>query len=94
MYEFEVDGKRVAVDLWRLYDGSSDKPTDCELYAPPAALTSASLMTRILNATAVVAAKAGADEIPLPCPSEMQLEKPEFPIVGREFAFAWMRKQL
>ena len=93
VYEFEVDGERVVVDFWRLFDGSYT-PTDCELYAPPAALTSASFLTRILNATAVLAAKAGADEIPLPCPSEMQLEKPEFPIVGREFAFAWMRKQL
>ena len=94
VYEFEVDGERVVADLWRLYDGDSDKPTDCELYAPPAALTSPSLLTRILDVTAVLAAKAGADEIPLPCPSEMQLENPQFRIIEREFAFAWMRKQL
>jgi hypothetical protein len=41
-----------------------------------------------------LAAKAGADEIPLPIPSDMELVKPEFPVIGREFAFAWMRKQL
>jgi len=94
VYEFEVDGERVAVDFWRLYEDGEDKPTDCELYAPPAALTSASFLTRILNVTAVLAAKAGADEIPLPCPCDMQLENPEFKVTGREFAFAWMRKQL
>jgi RNA polymerase sigma factor (sigma-70 family) len=94
VYEFEVDGQRVAADFWRLYDGSTDKPEECDLYAPPAALTSASFLTRILDVSAVLAARAGADEIPLPCPSDMQLENPQFRIIEREFAFAWMRKQL
>lgn len=94
VYEFHVDGLRVVADFWRLYALSPQTPIDCELYVPPSALSSPQCLTRILNETAVLASQIGAETIPLPCPSGVQLESPQFRIDKREFAFAWMRKRL
>lgn len=94
VYEIHANGERAVVDLWRLYDMSPDRPIDCEIYAPPSALTSSGLMTEILNAAAILASEAGATDIPLPCPPGIDLGGFLFPITKREFAYAWMRKGL
>jgi hypothetical protein len=91
-YEFTVDGHRVVADLWRLWEPGQTTPIDCELFAPPEALTSPELMSRILRETALVAGEAGAEVIPLPCPSDLLLNDSLITVTKREFASAWMRK--
>ena len=82
----------MVADLWRLYEMSPRAPIDCELYAPPKVLKAPELLAKILRVTARLAAKDGASEIPLPCPSNMIVE--DKLVTKREFAFAWFRKRL
>jgi hypothetical protein len=49
-------------------------------------------MAKILRVVARLAAKDGASEIPLPCPSNMAIQ--DTLVIQREFAFAWFRKSL
>jgi RNA polymerase sigma factor (sigma-70 family) len=94
VYEFQVDGHRVVADFWRCWEPGHEAPIGCELFTPPEALKSPTLMSKILRETAFLAGKAGAGEIPLPCPCDVPLDESLVNVVRREFAFAWMRKEL
>ena len=92
--EFEVDGHRVVADFWRMWEPGYDVPTECQVFAPPEALNSTPLMSKILREVAFLAAEAGVEEVSLPCPSDLELDTSVVDVVNREFCFAWMRKQL
>lgn len=94
VHEFQVEGRRVVADFWRLWEPGQERPVDCELFAPPEALSSPELMSRILAATAALAGELGAEEIPLPIPVDMAVDPALVAFTRREFAYAWMRKRL
>lgn len=94
VHEFTVGGHRVIADFWRLWEPGQDVPIDCELFAPPEALTSPELMNKILRQTAFLAGELGAEEIPLPVPCDMPIDPDLVTVNRREFSFAWMRKVL
>ncbi len=92
--------KRAIVELWRYRPGLDNAPVPpnspnrSELYVEPAALTSSELMSEILAESAAVAGELGAETVELPCPGDVALDKTVVDVIGREFAFAWMRKRL
>ena len=94
VHESAVDGHRVVADFWRLWEPGHTAPIACELLAPPEALQSPALMSKILRAAAFLAGEAGAKEIPLPCPSDMPVDESMVTVADRGFKFAWMRKEL
>jgi hypothetical protein len=69
-------------------------PNRAELYVPPDVLQSAPVMTEILAECAALADELGAQQIDLPCPSDMIPDPAGLDILDREFAFAWLRKRL
>ncbi len=95
-------GHRAILELWHDEDpdataGSSvaePVPNRSALYAQPEVLDSPTLMSRLLGASAALAGEAGAERINLPCPSSIELESAHVNVIGRTFAFAWMRKEL
>ena len=48
----------------------------------------------ILAESGAIAGELGAQAIQLPCPSEVRLATAQPEVLDREFAFAWLRKQL
>jgi len=93
-HEFSVDGNLVIADFWRLWEPGQQVPINCELFAPPRALHSSALMTKILNATAKIAASLGAEELGLPYPSALPLDDAPVWMGQREFEWAWLRKRI
>ena len=91
-HEFFVGGHRVIADFWRLWKPGQQVPISCELFAPPQALKSQVLMTKILKATATIAASLGAKDLELPYPSALSLDSSPNWLDKREFEWAWMRK--
>jgi hypothetical protein len=89
-----IDGHRVIVDFWRLWEPGQQAPINCELFAPPTALHSPALMMKILTATATIAASLGVEELGLPYPSALPLEAPPAWVGQREFEWAWLRKRV
>ena len=91
---------RAVLELWRYEEGRDDlpvpenPPNKTEVYVEPSALSSPETMSEILAACAVLAAEAGAEQITLPCPSNMALEEKKLDIIERQFRFAWLRKKL
>ncbi len=84
---------RAVVELWRS-SPEADTPDKTELYATPEAMASPEKMSRILAECAAVAADAGAGQIMLSCPSEIDPDAKMLEIIDRGFAFAWLRKRL
>jgi len=95
--------QRAVLGLWS-YDPNSDKhyalsvpqhtPDHSELYAEPQALASSSTMSILIDECASLAGEFGAKEISFPCPSDIELDTSQVNVLDREFAFAWMRKEL
>ncbi|HET6426985.1 MAG TPA: sigma-70 family RNA polymerase sigma factor [Phycisphaerae bacterium] len=91
--------RRAVLELWRYERGRDDLPipehvpNKSELYVQPEALSSPELMTEILVECAALARETGAEQIPLPCPSDVDVGAP-LDVVERQFAFAWLRKRL
>ena len=54
----------------------------------------AAWLTEILTECASLAGELGAEQIELPCPSEIALDTDKLDIIDRQFAFAWLRKRL
>ena len=96
MAELSWPEHRAILELWRLDDKPvpENPPDKSELYVEPDALTSPEKMTEILAECAALAAEAGAEQIPLPCPSEIEPAEGAVDVIDRQFAFAWLRKQL
>jgi len=69
-------------------------PNSSELFVAAEALESTAMMGEILTECAAVAGELGAEEIALPCPSNLDLAPGKLEILGRRFAFAWLRKRL
>jgi len=95
------DSHRAVLELWCHDPGSiydlpvpEHAPTHSELYAEPQALSSPSQMSIILSKCASLAGELGAREIPLPCPSDLDVDPSQLDAISRDFAFAWMRKRL
>ena len=98
--ELTWPGKRAILELWRYEKGRDDlsvpenPPNKSELYVEPAALTLAEAFTDILAECAALAGEAGAQDIQLPCPSEIELPAGRLEVLDRQFAFPWLRKRL
>ncbi len=92
MQEFIIDGHRVIADFWRLWEPEQQAPINC-VFAPPKALHSPTLMTKILKATATIAASLGAGELGLPYPSALPLAGSPAWVKGRKFEWAWVREK-
>ena len=69
-------------------------PNKTELYTTFETATSASMMNTVLAECAALAAETGAEQIQLPCPSELALDTSKLDVIDRQFAFAWLRKRL
>ncbi len=89
--------KRAIVDLWR-HDPDGPVPENppnlSELFVQPGTLASPEQMSEILVECAALAGELDAEQIKLPCPSEMALDDDRLDVLDREFAFAWLRKRL
>ena len=89
--------RRAVLELWRFEGGRDDwpipenPPNGSELYVQPEAFTSAEAMSETLAECAMLAGEAGAEEMPLPCPSEIALDASKVEATDRHFAFAWLR---
>jgi hypothetical protein len=101
MAEIAGGGRRALFELWRFDPRTGenscvpDNVPDCtELYAEPALLTSSAELSALLEQCASIAAEAGAKEIPLPCPSDLELDSRRLEILERRWAYAWFRKPL
>ena len=102
--ELGRDGRCAIVELWRVAERQAGRtyalpvpenpPTNSELYVEPDVLESSSMMSLVLRECASLAGVVGAEEIRLPCPSEMAVDTSLVDALDREFAFAWMRKDL
>ena len=94
--------KRAIVELWHFRPGEKPEhlpvpeypPNRSELFVEPAALTTPAAMSEILAECAVIAGELGAEEIQLPCPSEVEPDADKLDVIDRQFAFAWLRKRL
>jgi len=92
---------RAVVELWHFRADKVDHlpvpdnpPNRSELFVQPDALASPSAMSEILAECASLAAELGAEQIQLPCPSEIDLDTDKLDVIDRRFAFAWLRKRL
>ena len=91
---------RVILEHWHYVPGQQNAPVPpnppnrCELFVPAEALESTAMMNEILLECAAVAGELGAAEIPLPCPSTLELTSDVLEVLDRQFAFAWLRKRL
>jgi hypothetical protein len=104
LIELSGQGRRALLALWRIAEKQAGKvyslpvpenpPTNSELYVEPDILESSPDMSAILRECAALAGEAGAEEIRLPCPSTTSLDTSKVKVQGRQFAFAWMRKEL
>jgi len=105
--EFDVMGHRCVLELaGPLRSESVDStvelrmpvpeypPESADLFVAPDALKSPEAMSAILRECAFFAGSLGAEEINLPCPSEIELDASLVDVVTREFGFAWMRKRV
>jgi len=105
--EFEVMGNRCVLELaGPVRSGSIDStaelrmpvpeypPEHADLFVAPEALRLPQAMSAILRECALHAGSLGADEINLPCPSEIDVDRSVVDVVSREFGFAWMRKMI
>ena len=99
--ELRWPDKRAIVELWRHNpDGlvnlpvPENAPDKSELAVQPGAMNSPEVMTDILVECAALAGRLGAQEIQLPCPSEIELDTDRLDVIQRKFAFAWLRKRL
>jgi len=92
--EIEWEGHRAILELWRDDDQPIPEhtPERSELYATPEVLESPDLMSDLFAVCAHLAAEAGAEQIPLPCPSPIELDAARIDISERAFRFAWFRK--
>ena len=94
--------KRAIVELWHFRSGQKPEhlpvpdypPNRSELFVEPAALTTPAAMSEILAECAAIAGELGAEEIQLPCPSEVEPDADKLDVIDRQFAFAWLRKRL
>jgi hypothetical protein len=88
--------QRALLELWRLDDlpVPENPPTKSEVFAEPKALTSAKAMGTILAECSKLAGETGAEQIALPCPSDVPLDQSGLDVLDRQFAFAWLRKPL
>jgi hypothetical protein len=92
--------RRAIVELWHYVPGRQNAsvppnpPNKSELFVPAAALNSTAFMSEILAECAAVAGELGAEEIALPCPSNLDLAPGKLEVIERRFAFAWLRKRL
>ncbi len=93
---------RAIVEFWRLEPNPQNDnppvppniPTKSELFVTPQSLNSTEIMNDILEECTQLAGEAGAEVIQLPCPSNIRLDPEKVDVIGREFAFAWLRKTL
>ena len=90
---------RAVLELWRFEGGDSrpvpqNPPNKSELFVEPKALSSSKIMSDLLAECTAQAGEVGAKEIQLPSPSDLALDEEKLSVVKREFAFAWLRKQL
>jgi GNAT superfamily N-acetyltransferase len=99
--EFTVADTRAIVELWcNNPDGlqnlpvPENPPNKSELFVEPRVLSSCGLVTEALEKCLSLAAELGAEQIQLPCPSDIQPNTDRLDIAEREFAFAWLRKGL
>lgn len=98
--ELRWSDHRAIIELWHYTPGQDNAPVPpnppnrSELFVPPAALESATMMSEILAECAAVAGELGADQIELACPSSLDLDARKIEVLDRHFAFAWLRKRL
>ena len=97
--EFTLRGKRAMLELWRYEQrqtapSSPGIPNHSELYAEPELFVDPEMMNTLLANCAAVAREAGASEIQLPIPCEMEVDNSKIELKNRTFAYAWMRKRL
>ena len=99
--ELSPSGHRAVLELWRYEPGNAPDPpippgtpNRTELYAEPDVLASAEAMSEVLRNCAAIAAKHGATQIELPCPSDIEVDAGSLGVLERRFAYAWMRKPL
>jgi len=93
--------RRAVVEFWRLepqgprrHPVPENAPDSTELFVPPEALTSSEAMTEILVECAAAAGQLVAEQIRLSCPSDVAVDSDALQITSRQFAFAWLRKEL
>lgn len=100
--EFVVSGERAVLELFGPEDQARNMvlpapehaPASADVFASPNALKSPELMSEILRQCAYLAGEAGAQQIGLPCPSDIELDPAMVDVISREFRYAWMRKKL
>jgi hypothetical protein len=99
--EITWEEHRALLELWTddpETDGSlppsESVPENSELYASLEVLTSTAMMSTLLGECSRLAAEAGAERIPLPCPSNLDLDSAVLDILDRRFRLAWFRKLL
>jgi len=98
--ELRWPDRRAVVELWRFNPEKLENlpvpeypPDKCELFVQPEALESSAAMSEILTQCGALAGELGAEQIELPCPSEIELDREKLEVLDRRFAFAWLRKR-
>jgi hypothetical protein len=96
--EFSTPHGRALLELWRAEPAAKSDPpvppnvpNQAALNVDPDILRSADAIGLILAECVGVAAELGAQAIPLPCPSDIQLDEPTLDVLERTFRYAWLR---
>jgi hypothetical protein len=101
--ELSWDDRRAILELWgcEFVDGKwidipvpDQPPRNTELYVEPDVLKSSPDLSRLLQECSRLAGRAGAERIPLPCPSSLVLDGEWLDVEERRFAYSWFRKRL
>ncbi len=98
IHEIAWEENRALLELW--WDDEESpapspwSPNNAELYVTPAVMKSVPQFSALLRECACLAAEVGAQEILLPCPSDLVPDSEYVTVENREFAFAWFRKDL
>ena len=102
LVEIRWPDRRAILELWRFEDARAaghppvppNVPNRAELYVSAECLDDARAVNEVLAEGAALAADAGADEIPLPVPCDVEIDPDRVVARDREFRFAWFRKRL
>jgi hypothetical protein len=71
-----------------------NKPVRCHLFVDAGALKLPERMSRVLAECALLAGEAGAEQIELPCPSDVELDSRLVDVIRRDYMYAWFRKNV
>jgi len=102
LLEIRWPDRRAILELWR-FEGARrtghppvppNIPNRAELYLSAEILHDGKAVNEVLAECAVLANEAGAGEIPLPLPSDVEINPVLVDARDREFQFAWFRKRL